>query len=79
MRRIANHIDGEVLLVLNLGNLKSELGIESLGERFDIVKAIVDELYSERECEWLVEPNIANFCIPSLPASRVFISPLSPT
>jgi hypothetical protein len=67
-QRIANGIKGEVLLALSIDNLKSEFGIKSFGERFAIMQA-VKELREEGERQWLVELNITDFFIPSLPAS----------
>jgi hypothetical protein len=63
MLQIVNDIRGDVLLALDINNLKSDVGIESFGTRYAIMEA-VKKLRSEGECEWLVEPNIADFFIP---------------
>jgi hypothetical protein len=69
--RAENKISGTVLLTLNVGILKSEIGIVAYGTPTEIEQAI-NELRTQGECEWLVASNAADFFISSSPMLSVF-------
>ena len=60
--RAENKITDTALLTLNVGILKSEIGIVAYGPRAEIEQAI-NELRPEGQCEWLVASNAADFLI----------------